>query len=122
MMSHAGGNLIIISSTVGIGGMPKYSEYAAAKAGINAFMKSIAMEYGRNGIRCNCVSPGIVQRGTIDENQLEHIVNTNWLNSFGTPEDIANMVAYLNSEEASFITGQNFVVDGGRSLGLKGQN
>lgn len=122
MNNSGGGNLILISSTVGIGGMPKYSEYAAAKAGINAFMKSIAMEYGRNGIRCNCVSPGIVQRGTIDENQLEHIVNTNWLNSFGTPEDIANMVAYLNSEEASFITGQNFVVDGGRSLGLKGQN
>ena len=122
MSSSAGGNLILISSTVGIGGMPNYSEYAAAKAGINAFMKSIAMEYGPKGIRCNCVSPGIVQRGTIDENQLEHIVNTNWLNSFGTPEDIANMVAYLNSEEASFITGQNFVVDGGRSLGLKGQN
>lgn len=122
MNNSGGGNLIFISSTVGIGGMPKYSEYAAAKSGINAFMKSIAMEYGPKGIRCNCVSPGIVQRGTIDDIQLEHIAKTNWLNSFGKPEDIANMVAYLNSEEASFITGQNFVVDGGRCLGLKGQD
>ena len=122
MNNSGGGNLILISSTVGIGGMPRCSEYAAAKAGVNAFMKSIAMEYGPKGIRCNCVSPGIVQRGTIDDIQLEHIAKTNWLNSFGKPEDIANMVAYLNSEEASFITGQNFVVDGGRSLGLKGQN
>lgn len=122
MNNSGGGNLILISSTVGIGGMPKYSEYAAAKSGINAFMKSIAMEYGPKGIRCNCVSPGIVQRGTIDDIQLEHIAKTNWLNSYGKPEDIANMVAYLNSEEASFITGQNFVVDGGRCLGLKGQD
>lgn len=122
MNNSGGGNLILISSTVGIGGMPRCSEYAAAKAGVNAFMKSIAMEYGPKGIRCNCVSPGIVQRGTIDDIQLEHIAKTNWLNSYGKPEDIANMVAYLNSEEASFITGQNFVVDGGRSLGLKGQN
>ena len=101
--------------------MPRYSEYAAAKAGVNAFMRSIAMEYGSKGIRCNCVSPGIVQRGTIDEILLKHIAKTNWLNSYGKPEDIANMVAYLNSEAASFITGQNFVIDGGRSLGLKGQ-
>lgn len=121
MANSDSGNLILISSTVGLGGMPRYSEYAAAKAGINAFMKSIAMEYGSKGIRCNCVSPGIVQRGTIDEIQLETIGQTNWLNSYGKPEDIANMVAYLNSDEASFITGQNFVVDGGRSLGLKGQ-
>lgn len=50
---------------------------------------------------------------------LQRIHKTNWLNGYGKPEDIAGMVAYLNTEEASFITGQNFVVDGGRSLGLK---
>ena len=121
MVAGGGGNIVMISSTVGLGGMPRYSEYAAAKAGVNAFMKSIAMEYGKDGIRCNCVSPGIVQRGTIDEIKLENIAKTNWLGSYGKPEDISGMVAYLNSEEASFITGQNFVVDGGRSLGLKGQ-
>lgn len=113
------GCIIEIASTVGVCGMPNYSEYAAAKAGSMAFVKSMAMELGKNGIRMNCVTPGIVQRGEIDENMMEHINRTNWLNSYGKPEDIAAMVAYVNSEEASFITGQNYVVDGGRSLGLK---
>lgn len=119
MIPKGKGKIIIISSTVGVCGLPAYSEYAAAKAGLMGFVKSIAMEQGKNGIRINCVTPGIVQRGTIDGLQLEHIHKTNWLNDYGKPEDIAGMVAYLNSEEASFITGQNFIVDGGRSLGLK---
>ena len=120
-MSQAqSGNIILVSSTVGVRGMKYYSEYAAAKAGIIAFMQSIAMEYGQNHIRVNCVTPGIVERGTIDDIKLERIHRTNWLNDYGKPEDIAGMVAYLNSDEASFITGQNFIVDGGRSLGLKG--
>jgi len=114
------GNIILISSAVGVRGLANYSEYAAAKAGIIAFMQSIAMEYGRNHIRVNCVSPGIVERGVIDDLKLERVKKTNWLNDFGKPEDIAGMVAYLNTQDASFITGQNIVVDGGRSLGLKG--
>ena len=119
MVSRGKGKIIIISSTVGLQGMPAYSEYAAAKAGLMAFIKSIAMELGKNGIRINCVTPGIVQRGSIDENQMERIKKTNWVNDYGKPEDISNMIAFLNSDEATFITGQNFVVDGGRSLGLK---
>lgn len=119
MVSRERGKIIIISSTVGLQGMPAYSEYAAAKAGLMAFVKSIAMELGEKGIRINCVTPGIVQRGTIDERQMEQIKKTNWVNDYGKPEDISNMVAFLNSDEAMFITGQNFVVDGGRSLGLK---
>ena len=119
MVSRGKGKIIIISSTVGLQGMPAYSEYAAAKAGLMAFVKSIAMELGKNGIRINCVTPGIVQRGSIDENQMERIKKTNWVNDYGKPEDISNMIAFLNSDEATFITGQNFVVDGGRSLGLK---
>ena len=119
MVSRGKGKIIIISSTVGLQGMPAYSEYAAAKAGLMAFVRSIAMELGKNGIRINCVTPGIVQRGSIDENQMERIKKTNWVNDYGKPEDISNMIAFLNSDEATFITGQNFVVDGGRSLGLK---
>ena len=119
MVNQKKGNIVIISSTVGVCGMPAYSEYAAAKAGLMAFVKSIAMELGKDGIRINCVTPGIVERGTIDDVKLERIHKTNWLNDYGKPEDIAGMVAYLYSEEASFITGQNFIVDGGRSLGLK---
>ena len=50
---------------------------------------------------------------------MEQIHKTNWLNSYGKPEDVSGMVAFLNSEEADFITGQNYIIDGGRSLGLK---
>lgn len=59
-----------------------------------AFVKSIAMELGKNGIRINCVTPGIVQRGSIDENQMERIKKTNWVNDYGKPEDISNMIAF----------------------------
>lgn len=119
MVAQKRGNVVIISSTVGVQGMSRYSEYAAAKAGLMAFVKSIAMELGKDGIRINCVTPGIILRGEIDERAMDYIKNTNWLNSYGKPEDIANMVAFLHSDEAGFITGQNFIVDGGRSLGLK---
>lgn len=121
MLKNKSGNVVVISSTVGVRGMALYSEYAAAKAGLIAFVQSMAMELGKDGIRINCVTPGIVERGTIDELKLEKIYKTNWLNDYGKPEDIAAMVAYLNTDEASFITGQNFIVDGGRSLGLKNQ-
>lgn len=119
MKRNGGGRIVFVSSIVGVRGLKNYSEYAAAKAGIISFATSIAMELGINGIRVNCVSPGIVEREPIDDIKLENIKQTNWLNGYGKPEDIASMVAYLNSEEASFITGQNFIVDGGRSLGLK---
>lgn len=122
MKSQNDGRIIFISSTVGIRGLKNYSEYAAAKAGILAFATSIAMELGKNNIKVNCVTPGIVQRGQIDDIALEHIHKTNWLGNYGKPEDVAAMVAYLNSDEAEFITGQNYIVDGGRSLGLKNSN
>ena len=97
-----------------------HSEYAVAKSAIIAATESLAMELGKDGITVNCVTPGIVQRGQIADDDLENIKNTNWLHSYCTPEDIASMTAYLLSDEAHFITGQNFIVDGGRSLGLKG--
>lgn len=120
MIKQQNGKIITMSSTVGVGGKPGFTEYAAAKAGIISFTKSLSMELGKSGITVNCVTPGIVQRDQISQPQLEKIKKTNYLNTFCTPEDIANMIAFLASDEASFITGQNFIVDGGRSLGLKG--
>lgn len=78
------------------------------------------MELGRKGINVNCVSPGIVQRGEITLEILDKLAKTNYSCSYGKPEDIANTVTFLTTEEASFIIGQNIIVDGGRSLGLKG--
>lgn len=114
------GRIITTSSTVGVRGLARYSEYAVSKSAIIAATESLAMELGKYGITVNCVTPGIVQRGQIADDNLEYIKNTNWLNSYCTPEDIASMTAFLLSDEAHFITGQNFIVDGGRSLGLKG--
>lgn len=120
MKKQQQGRIITTSSTVGVRGLARYSEYAVAKSAIIAATESLAMELGKDGITVNCVTPGIVQRDQIADDNLENIKNTNWLHSYCTPEDIASMIAYLLSDEAHFITGQNFIVDGGRSLGLKG--
>lgn len=100
-------------------GKPGFSEYAASKGGSIAFVKSLAQELGKYGITVNGVSPGIVQRGIVTEQKMHSLSKTNWMNGYGKPEDISEMVAFLCTEKASFITGQNIAVDGGRSLGLK---
>lgn len=120
MVENKYGRIITISSIIGERGKADFAEYAAAKAGVITFTKSIAMEIGKFGVTANCVSPGIVQRGGITASFEEYLKTTNWLNSYGKPEDTATMVSYLASQQACFVTGQNFIVDGGRSLGMKG--
>lgn len=74
------------------------------------------------GVNVNYVSPGFIQRGQFSENQLPYLLKSNFMNKVGCSEDIASAVAFLASNEADFITGQNLCVDGGRSLGLHGDN
>ncbi len=114
------GRIIIISSAVGILGKENYSEYAAAKSGMFGFVKSLALELGKKGITVNCISPGIVQREEYTESERERIVLTNCLHDMCTAEDVAEAVCFIASDKARFITGQNLVVDGGRTLGLYG--
>lgn len=114
------GKIIFISSVIGLHGKAGYSEYAASKAGIITYTKSLAMELGKAKINVNCISPGIVQRGEITPEMIDKIVKTNYSHTYGKPEDIANAAAFLASDESSFIIGQNIIVDGGRSLGLRG--
>ncbi len=97
-----------------------FSDYAASKAGIIGYTKSVAQELGPLGINVNCVSPGFIQRGVFNEDQLSYLLQSNFMNMVGNAEDVASAVAYMASEEARFITGQNLCVDGGRSLGLHG--
>ena len=113
-----GGRIISFASTVGLNGLSGCCDYAAAKAGIMAFTKSFAKEVAYKGITVNAVAPGVVQRpGEEDEVRSR---TTNFLGEICVAEDIAPVVLFLASPEARFITGQTYVVDGGRSLGMKG--
>lgn len=119
MIANRHGRIINITSVIGLQGKAGFSEYAASKGGSIAFVKSLAQELGRYGITVNGVAPGIVQRGDVNPQTKEQLTKTNWMGEYGKPEDISEMVAYLCTNKASFITGQNIAVDGGRSLGLK---
>ena len=120
MKPQISGKIVLISSAVGIQGLANYSEYGAAKSGMFGFVKSVALELGSYNINVNCVSPGFIQRGEYDDNQLEWLKKTNPMHKVGSLEDIACAVAFIVSNQACFITGQNLCVDGGRTLGLYG--
>jgi len=124
MIQKRNGKIISIASIVGmIGGNPlgRQVDYSAAKAGIIGFTKALAKELGPYNINVNCVSPGPIETPAFlknTEEMRERAKKSVHLGRFGKPEDVANMVAFLASDEASYVTGANFVVDGGRSLGL----
>jgi 3-oxoacyl-[acyl-carrier protein] reductase len=120
MLKKGKGSIVNISSIIGMSGKSKFSDYAAAKAGIIGFTKSLAIELSPLGINVNCVSPGKITRGVMTQKSIDAQILCNYVNRSGHPEDVASIVTFLCSDEASFITGQNIVVDGGRSLGLKG--
>lgn len=121
MISNKYGRIINITSVIGLQGKAGYSEYAASKGGSIAFVKSLAQRLGRYSITVNGVAPGIVQRGEVTMDAMERLGRTNWMGTYGKPEDISAVVNFLCKDEASFITGQNIAADGGRCLGLKEQ-
>jgi NAD(P)-dependent dehydrogenase (short-subunit alcohol dehydrogenase family) len=104
-----------MGSIAGTVGIIERVDYSAAKGGIIAFTAALAMEVGHHGINVNCISPGsIVPPPAEDE-------NTNYLGRYGRPDDVASLALFLASDEASYITGQNIIIDGGRVLGPKTQ-
>jgi 3-oxoacyl-[acyl-carrier protein] reductase len=113
------GTIVSISSLVGQRGNFGQTNYAAAKAGIIGFTKSLSKEVGKFGVRVNTVAPGFVKTQMIEEvpDKVKMIVKQlTSLNRFGTPSDIANAVVFLASEQASFITGTVLNVDGGLAI------
>jgi len=119
MMKRRGGAIVNISSIVGVHGNPGQTNYAAAKAGIIGFTKSLARELGSRGVRANVVAPGYVHTRLTDvlpEELQDAMVQNTPLGRIGTPEDVASTVRFLVSDEASFITGEVLLVDGGLGI------
>lgn len=117
MIEQGSGKIVNVASIVATQGHGGFADYAAAKGGVIAFSRTLAMEAAPHNINVNCVSPGLVPRpGT----SVEGIPETNYLGRTATAETVSNLIAFLVSDEADFIVGQNYIVDGGRSLGLKG--
>jgi 3-oxoacyl-[acyl-carrier protein] reductase len=120
MVVAGSGRVISVGSVLGDHGKANFADYAAAKAGLKGYMRSAAIELGPHGVTVNLVSPGIVPRGNLVPSQLERIAETNVFGRFGTAESVAETVAFLAGPGAEFITGVDVPVDGGRSLGLRG--
>ncbi len=118
MRKQQSGVIINIASVVALQGRSRLTDYAAAKGGIISVTRSLALEMGKYHVRVNSVSPGSVPRPGDDTTGWE---NTNILHAVCSVYDIAYAVSFLASDKASFITGQNLCVDGGRSLGLMGE-
>jgi|TARA_B100001971_G_scaffold42718_1_gene37695 3-oxoacyl-[acyl-carrier protein] reductase len=116
MLKKRWGRILNITSTSASTGNRGQANYAAAKAGIEAFSKSVAKEVGSRGITVNAIAPGYIQTDmteVISENVKEEILSQIPLSRFGKPEEISQLVDFLISDEASYITGQTIHINGG---------
>ena len=118
MLSQKYGNIIHISSILGLIAVPQVAAYNVSKGALNQFSRSIAVEYGSSGIRSNSICPGLIATDMTADLMKDADLMKEWskeypIGRFGKPEDVANACLYLASDESSFVTGITLPVDGG---------
>jgi len=118
MVEQSSGSIIHISSILGMVAMPQTAAYNASKGALNQFSKSIAVEYGAQGIRSNALCPGMIETEMTEELRSDTALMEEWikdypLGRFGQPEEVAQACLFLASDESAFITGTTLPIDGG---------
>ncbi|WP_423798663.1 glucose 1-dehydrogenase [Neobacillus sp. SAB-20_R2A] len=116
-LMSSGGSIINTASIAGIKGQKLVAAYSASKSSVMALTKTAATEFGKKNIRVNAIAPGIIDTNMVEDwkktKKWPVLSTANALNRIGYPEEIANLVLFLASDEASFITGETIVIDGG---------
>ena len=124
MIARGGGSIIHIASVEGMMGVAGHAAYVTGKSALFGLTRSMAIDYGKQRIRVNAISPGIIDSGRPDINELKENPammafwrNMTVLDRLGLPEEVAAAALFLASDEASYVTGQNLAVDGGWTIG-----
>ena len=117
MIKNGGGSIINIGSMASCGGDLGSTAYASAKAGVDMFTKSVALQYGKQNVRCNCVRPGLIvtpdNEAKVPQALKDIFLSNIMVNRYGCPEDIGHACVYFGSDESAYVTGQIITVDGG---------
>jgi len=128
MVGQRSGSIVNVASIEGIEGTEGGSAYNASKGGVVILTKNLAIDYGRVGVRANCICPGFIEGTTMFESVMslegmahvrEQYRESHMLGRFGRPDEIASAAAFLASDDASFVTGHALVVDGGFTAGMR---
>ena len=116
ILESGGGAIVNVASVLGRVATPTSAAYVAAKHGVVGLTQTAALEYGKRGVRVNCVGPGYIDTpllGGLSEEQQQGLVKKHPIGRMGRPEEVAALVAWLSSDEAAFVTGAYYAIDGG---------
>ena len=121
MLKQGRGSIVNISSVASLVGIPGAPAYTTSKGAIDAFTRALAIDYAKDGIRCNVVNPGLIDTPMAaplmaNPDMLQPILSHYAIRRPGTPAEVANMVLYLASDEAAWVTGGTFTIDGGMTV------